>query len=71
MRLLRLKFDAQRKNDRTINTSGEAAACCCGSASIDKLCSTGRSRNDSNFGTQFARETQQALWQYATSAILQ
>ena len=25
------------QDDRTTNMSGEAAACCCGSASIDKL----------------------------------
>ena len=29
--------DAHRKNDRTTNTCGEAASCCCGSASIDML----------------------------------
>jgi hypothetical protein len=27
----------QRKNDRTTNARGEAATCCCGSVSIDKL----------------------------------
>jgi hypothetical protein len=41
--------EAQRKNDRTTNTSGEAAACCCGTVSIDILggmhvvtCASGR-----------------------------